>query len=77
MLMPMTPQFSHRPNNAENSSRVAMVSTMETIIVNFTSLAARSPLPREPAKGYARPLKILLMRTSQSTSSFASREMAE
>lgn len=60
MATPMTPQFSHRPNNAENSSRAAMVSTMETIIVNFTSPAARSPLPREPAKGYARPLKIFI-----------------
>ena len=48
---PMTPQPSHSPNSAENSSRAAMVSVMDTTMVNFTSPAARSPFPSEPAKG--------------------------
>ena len=73
----MTPQPSHMPNSAEKNSRAAMVSVMDTIIVNFTSPAARSPFPSEPAKGDANPLKILLISTSQITSSFASGEMAE
>lgn len=51
MATPMTPQPSHRPNSAENSSRAPMVREMDTTMVNFTSPAARRPLPSEPAKG--------------------------
>ena len=54
-----------------------MVSVIETIIVNFTSPAARSPFPSEPANGYAKALKMLLIRTSHITNDFASGEIAE
>lgn len=76
MLMPIatpiTPKFSQSPNKAENNKRAAIVSVIETIIVNLTSPAARSPFSREPANGYANPLKILFISTSQTTKSFAS-----
>ena len=48
---PMTPQSSHRPSRTEKNSRAATVRTMDTAMVNFTSPAARSPLPSGPAKG--------------------------
>lgn len=74
---PITPQPSHKPNNAEKNNLAATVKTIETIMVNLTSPAARSPFPREPANGNAKPLKILLIRTSQITRDFASAEIAE
>ena len=48
---PITPHPSHSPNTAEKNNLAAIVSVMETIIVNFTSPAARSPFPSEPANG--------------------------
>ena len=59
---PMTPHPSQRPNNAEKNSLAAIVSTTDTVIVNFTSPAARSPLPSGPANGYAIPLNILFIK---------------
>ena len=55
MLMPtatpITPQPSHRPKRTEKKNRAAMVRVTDTAMVNLTSPAARSPLPRAPAKG--------------------------
>lgn len=74
---PITPQPSHNPNSDENRSRAAIVSVIDTIMVNLTSPAARSPLPSDPANGYAKALKMLLISTNQITSFFASGEIAE
>lgn len=77
IAIPITPHFNHIPNRAEKNKRAAIVSVIEIIIVNLTSPAARSPFPSEPANGYASPLKILLISTSQITSVLASCEIAE
>ena len=74
---PITPISSQSPNRAEKKSLAATVRKTDTTMVNFTSPAARSQLPSEPANGYAKPLKILLISTRIITSSFASGEIAE
>lgn len=74
---PMTPHPSQRPNNAEKNSLAAIVSTTDTVIVNFTSPAARSPLPSGPANGYAIPLNILFISTSLTSSAFVATEIAK
>lgn len=77
IAIPITPQLNTRPNNAEKKSLAPIVSVIDTIIVNFTSPAARSPLPSEPANGYASPLKILFINTSHITSVFVFADIAE
>lgn len=76
MATPITPRPSHRPKSREKNSLAAIVREIETNIVNFTSPAARRPFPSGPANGYASPLKILFISTSQITSDFASAEMS-
>lgn len=63
--MPITPISSTKPNNAEKNNLAAIVRVTDVIIVNLISPVARSPFPNGPANGYATPLNILLIRTSQ------------
>lgn len=48
----ITPISSQSQNRAEKKSLAATVRKTDTTMVNFTSPAARSPLPSEPANGY-------------------------
>lgn len=65
IAMPITPISSTKPNNAEKNNLAAIVRVTDVIIVNLISPVARSPFPNGPANGYATPLNILLIRTSQ------------
>ena len=69
--------LSHSPNSAEKNSRAAIVSTTETVMVNLTSPAALSPLPRGPAKVYANAFMALFMSTIMSARCFASSDIAK
>ena len=70
---PITPISSQSQNRSEKKSLAATVRKIDTTMVNFTSPAARSPLPSEPANGYAKPLKILLISTICFTDTAAQR----
>jgi len=65
IAMPINPISSTKPNNAEKNNLAAIVRVTDVIIVNLISPVARSPFPNGPANGYATPLNILLIRTSQ------------
>ena len=74
--MPMTPIPHTLPRMYDSISRLITVAPIETIVVNLTSPAARSPLLIAPEKGYTTALNRLWMNTSWITSVFVSASSA-